>query len=668
MRFITIVLLLVFGITAGAAAEKQGKAKIDSLQQLVLKSPDDTNKVILLNSISYQSSTIDPDGGLQFAFKALTLAKQLNYRKGEAEAYSNQALNLTSKADYSGALENHFKALAIHESMNAKQNIAVCYSNIGVVYNNQMNLEKAREYYEKALEQFRELKFEQGVATTLGNLGLVYHATGEHEKALNSFSESLHYSESKNDTTSMAICIGNMGNSYLAQNRLDKALEYDLRALALNEQIGDIVGSGIGMGNVGEVYFKIATDTNTFLLDSLFKGNKQKAIDLSISYLKRSLEIFKTIGFLNGIQEVHKYLASIYESVGDYKNALAEAREHMQMKDSVFNVDNNNRIAAIETKRLNDLNQKELEIKNLRIQKAEKEQWLLIGAIFFLLIISIISYNRFRIKQQSNKQLEKTLNHLKSTQAQLVEQEKLASLGALAAGVAHEIQNPLNFVNNFSELGTELIDELATEKDEEARLQLLTDLKENLGKINQHGKRADAIVKNMLMHSRTESGTRQLTDINKLCEEALGFSFHATQAKYKGFSCDIEKHFSTNLEELSVVPGDISRVVLNMLNNAFYSMYQKKLNSTDSNYKPKLSISTFRGPDRTLITITDNGLGIPADVQQKLFEPFFTTKPANEGTGLGLSISYDIIKAHGGKITVKSDGNETAFVIELRIS
>ncbi len=149
MRFIIITLIFCLGIFSIVNAQMHGKAKIDSLQQLVQKSADDTNKVILLNSISYQSSTIDPDGGLQYALKANALAKQLNYRKGEAESYSNQALNLTSKADYSGALENHFKALAIHESMNSQQNIAVCYSNIGVVYNNQMNLEKAREYYEK---------------------------------------------------------------------------------------------------------------------------------------------------------------------------------------------------------------------------------------------------------------------------------------------------------------------------------------------------------------------------------------------------------------------------------------------------------------------------------------------------------------------------------------
>lgn len=658
---ITAVLLLA-NIYAGYG--QRSREIIDSLARKLATMPDDTNRVVLLNTLAYNCSTVDPEGGILYAKEARFLAEKLRYDKGRAEAHSNLALNLTSKSDYSGALENHFKALSIHEKTGDKKLVAVCFSNIGVVYNNQNNLEKALEYYEKALKTFRELKFEQGISTTLGNLGLLHMARNENDKAIECFQESYTYAESKGDTMAMAVCIGNMGNVYLAQNNLAKALEYDLRALQYNKQIGDIVGTGIGMGNVGEVYFRIAKDTDSGLLDSLFGGNKKAALDSSADNLRNSLTIFKKIGFLNGLQEVHKYLINVYEEQGDYKRALEEARAHLVIKDSIFNEENNNRVAEIEARRMKELNQKELEIQNLRIQKAEKDKYLLLAAVIFLIILSLVMYNRFRTKQKSNKKLEETLIHLKSTQQQLVEQEKLASLGALAAGVAHEIQNPLNFVNNFSELSNELIDDFMSSDNENEKAQIAGDLKENLQKIHQHGKRADAIVKNMLMHSRTESGTRQLTDLNKLCEESLSFSFHAIQAKYKGFSCDIEKKFSPNMEEVAVVPGDISRVILNMLNNAFYSMYEKKLNDASGTYRPRLLLSTFRGPDRIVITITDNGMGIPAAIVQKLFEPFFTTKPANEGTGLGLSISYDIIKAHGGKIRVKSD-EETSFIIEL---
>lgn len=661
-----ILIALTSLISKTSSFGQQGRERIDSLVRILKTLPEDTHRVTILNTLSFNSSTIDPDGGILYAKEARFLAEKFGIEKARAEAYSNLGLNLTSKADYSGALENHFKALSIHERMGNKLNAAVCCSNIGVVYNNQNNLEKALEYYEKALKVFRELKYEQGISTTLGNLGLLHMARKENEKALECFLESYTFAESKRDTGSMAVCIGNMGNVYLAQNNLLKALEFDLRALQYNKQIGDLVGTGIGLGNVGEVYFRIATDTVSGLLDSVFGGNKKAALDSSAENLRNSLAVFKKIGFLNGIQEVHKYLINVYEEQGDYKSALEEARAHLVIKDSIFNEENNNRIAEIEARRMKELNQKELEIQNLRIQKAEKDKYLLLAAVIFLIILSLVMYNRFRIKKKSNQQLEETLVHLKATQQQLVEQEKLASLGALAAGVAHEIQNPLNFVNNFSELSNELIDDFIASDNEKEKTQIAGDLKENLQKIHQHGKRADAIVKNMLMHSRTESGTRQLTDLNKLCEESLGFSFHAIQAKYKGFSCDIEKKFSPNLEQIAVVPGDISRVILNMLNNAFYSMYQKKLNDTSGDYRPRLVLSTFRGPDRIVITITDNGLGIPAPIVQKLFEPFFTTKPANEGTGLGLSISYDIIKAHGGKIRVKSD-EETSFVIELYV-
>ncbi len=660
MIYVLVLPAMVFG-------QKQGKARIDSLKMVLEQTAEDTNRVKILNSIAYSASTINPNEGIEYAKKALQLSEKLNFLSGRAESYSNTALNLTSKADYSGALENHFKALAIQEARGSKKDIGVCCSNIGVVYNNQNNIEKTLEYYQKALQTFREVNFEEGMATTLGNLGLLYSTTGQSKKALSCFTEAYTFAENKNDTTSMAICIGNIGNVYLFEKNYAKALEYDLRALSLNEKIGDIVGSGIGMGNVGEVYYKIAIDTNRVLLDSLFGGNQTKALALSASYLNRSLDTFEKIGFMNGIQEVNKYLVNVYEKQGDYKNALAAARKHMVVRDSIFSEENNSRIADLESRRIKDLKQKEIEIQKLRIQKAEKEQWLLIAAVISLIIIVAILYNRFRIKKNSNEKLEKTLKDLKSTQLQLIEQEKLASLGALAAGVAHEIQNPLNFVNNFSELSSELIDDYETSTDESEKKEVLTDLKSNLIKINQHGKRADAIVKNMLLHARTENSSRQITDLNELCEEAVGFSFHATQAKYKGFSCNVVKNYSADLEPLLVVSSDISRVILNLLTNAFYSMYIKKSTSDDPEYRPELTISTFRAPDKILISVSDNGTGVPDEIKKKLFEPFFTTKPANEGTGLGLSISYDIIKAHGGEIKLDSKKGITTFSIQLPV-
>ncbi len=278
------------------------------------------------------------------------------------------------------------------------------------------------------------------------------------------------------------------------------------------------------------------------------------------------------------------------------------------------------------------------------------------------------------------KEIEKAYTELKATQSQLIQSEKMASLGELTAGIAHEIQNPLNFVNNFSEINTELIDEL---KKELARLsdgqavgskqsaeEIANDIKSNSEKINHHGKRADAIVKGMLQHSRTSSGQKELTDINALCEEYLRLSYHGLRAKDKSFNAKFETDFDESLPKLNVVPQDIGRVVLNLINNAFYAVNAKSkdasTNSAGQGFESTVSISTKNLGDKILISVKDNGNGIPESIKEKIFQPFFTTKPTGQGTGLGLSLSYDIVKAHGGELKVETkEGEGSEFLIQL---
>lgn len=255
-------------------------------------------------------------------------------------------------------------------------------------------------------------------------------------------------------------------------------------------------------------------------------------------------------------------------------------------------------------------------------------------------------------------ELEKTLNHLKDTQEQLVQSEKMASLGQLTAGIAHEIKNPLNFVNNFAQLSAELIDEIATEKDEEEKTAMMQDLKKNLEKINHHGKRADSIVQSMLQHSRGSTGEKQPLDVNKLCDEYMDLAFHGMRAVKQTFNCAVVKNFDPSVPRANAVPQDISRVVLNLLNNAFYAVKDKK--------DAKVEVSTSHNHDFVIIKVRDNGSGMPDDVKHKIFEPFFTTKPTGEGTGLGLSLSFDIVRAHGGEIKVESEaGKGTEFTVSL---
>jgi signal transduction histidine kinase len=269
---------------------------------------------------------------------------------------------------------------------------------------------------------------------------------------------------------------------------------------------------------------------------------------------------------------------------------------------------------------------------------------------------------------RSYETLQNTLNELKLTQEQLVQSEKMASLGELTAGIAHEIQNPLNFVNNFSEVNLELIDEMKQEfqsGNSKEAFSVADDIKENNAKIIHHGKRADTIVKGMLQHSRISTGQKEPTNINTLADEYLRLSYHGLRAKDKSFNATLKTDFDPGLEKINVIPQDIGRVVLNLINNAFYTVTEKK-KQNGPGYEPTVSVSTKKMNGRVEIKVKDNGKGIPQKVLDKIFQPFFTTKPTGQGTGLGLSLSYDIIKAHGGELKVETKENEYAeFMISL---
>ena len=284
------------------------------------------------------------------------------------------------------------------------------------------------------------------------------------------------------------------------------------------------------------------------------------------------------------------------------------------------------------------------------------------------LIIAFILYRNNRQKQKTNKVLENTLSNLRSTQAQLIQSEKMASLGELTAGIAHEIQNPLNFVNNFSEVNEELIKELNTEAEkgnlEEVKA-IAKDIEFNSEKINHHGKRADAIVKGMLQHSRTSSGQKEPTDINVLADEYLRLAYHGLRAKEKSFNATMKTDLDETIGKLNVVPQEIGRVILNLITNAFYAVSEKKKHAGDD-YEPTVTVSTKKINGNVEVIVKDNGNGIPSKILDKIFQQFFTTKPTGQGTGLGLSLSYDIVKAHGGELNVKTkEGEGTVFVIHL---
>jgi two-component system NtrC family sensor kinase len=285
-----------------------------------------------------------------------------------------------------------------------------------------------------------------------------------------------------------------------------------------------------------------------------------------------------------------------------------------------------------------------------------------------IILDKMVAERTAELTKQKNE-LQQTLDLLQTTQQQLIQSEKLASLGELTAGIAHEIQNPLNFVNNFSEVSMELIDEMEEELakgDTEEATAIANDIKTNLEKIIHHGRRADSIVKGMLQHSRASSNTKEATDINKLADEYLRLAYHGLRAKDKPFNAALVTHFAEDLPLVTIVPQDIGRVLLNLFNNAFYAV-QKRQAVAGEDFKPSVELTTSKEAGSVVIVVKDNGTGIPDDVKDKIMQPFFTTKPTGEGTGLGLSLSYDIVvKAHGGTISVESkEGDHTIFTIKI---
>jgi two-component system, NtrC family, sensor kinase len=380
-------------------------------------------------------------------------------------------------------------------------------------------------------------------------------------------------------------------------------------------------------------------------------------------------DIVRVRNLRNELLRDYKLLAEVYEELGDIGKSKEYYKAFISLQDSLLN--DQNKYSAISFEVEQQMNEKELSISQLKNKNkiSSLTRNFSLGIIALVLLLAGVVYYRYKVKQKANAVLEKALTDLRSTQSQLIQSEKMASLGELTAGIAHEIQNPLNFVNNFSEVSNELMDEMKDEikkgNYEEVNM-IADDVKQNLGKINHHGKRADAIVKGMLQHSRSSSGVKEPTDINALCDEYLRLSYHGLRAKDKSFNATMKTDFDESVGNINIIPQDIGRVVFNLINNAFYVVDEKKKQKSNG-YEPAVSVSTKKSGDKVFISVKDNGNGIPQKVLDKVFQPFFTTKPTGQGTGLGLSLSYDIVtKGHDGEIKVETkEGEGSAFTISL---
>ena len=417
-------------------------------------------------------------------------------------------------------------------------------------------------------------------------------------------------------------------------------------------------------------------------LDSNFLSDQLKTTFESIN---KGLQMAKKMGNIKELQGGYLDLTKLDSAEGNYKNAYEHYKLYTIYRDSLakeeaekktlqakmqFEFDKKQAIAKAEQDK-KDAEQKR--IKNI-------QYFTIAGLVVLVLVILLIVFIQWRnnnekkkanvLLQQQKEKAEETLVELKSTQSQLIYSEKMASLGELTAGIAHEIQNPLNFVNNFSEVNKELIAEMKEEiaKGNYNSVTILAkDVEENEEKIIHHGKRADSIVKGMLQHSRAGTGQKEPTDFNALADEYLRLSYHGLRAKDKSFNADIKTEFDERIGKINIVPQDIGRVLLNLYNNAFYAV-NDALQKKAAGYKPTVTIRTKKLASGVELSVTDNGSGIPKKAVDKIFQPFFTTKPTGQGTGLGLSLSYDIVKAHVGEIKVDTrEGEGSEFIVTLPV-
>ena len=618
------------------------------------------------------------DKALDFYNKAYTLAQKIKYVKALPGLLGNIALVYLNQGNYAVALQKFYASLKAAEAVNDKLVIRSSFNNIGTIHFYQGKMEEAEIAYQKTLVISRNLADTTGMITAYNNMGEVNLEQNDPSKALVNLTVAYELASKKN-LPDMLVAVNNtLGDSYYRLDSLQKAVGFFESALTLSRQLGNARATCKALIGLAKVLTK-----QGLLKDALAIG-------------REGLAKAQEMGQVQLLRDANKVVADIYEKMSQGGAALLYYKQSVLYADSLVSIESDR--AATNYKAEYEFSKKELEFQRKELQ----QRWLIFSALAALLtlliILWIISRSRKRLSitykdlQQKNviiegqkKRAEETLSQLKATQVQLIQAEKMASLGELTAGIAHEIQNPLNFVNNFSEVSNELIDELkderqkaAGERDQQLEDEILNDIAQNLEKINHHGKRADAIVKGMLQHSRSSgSTTKEPTDINKLADEYLRLAYHGFRAKDKSFNATLKTDFDESIGKINIIPQDIGRVLLNLLNNAFYAaslpspdkigINEGGFSDSDNNKTPTVWVSSKKNGNKVLISVIDNGHGIPQNILDKIFQPFFTTKPSGQGTGLGLSLSYDIIKAHGGNITVDTSDNGTVFLIELPI-
>ena len=644
---------IIFFIAVLSTAHSQNTI-LDSLNNVLSTATNDTSRVFTLLRISLTYYYSKPDSAMYFAQQAHTIAKDAGFSLGQSQSLAIVGNLFSSTGNYIKALEAQFQVLELQEKEKDTFGIAATYNNMALVYEEQEDYNNAIAYYRKAKEYFNAKNSKSNLLIILLNMGNGYEKLNRLDSALFYQNQAHELALAIKDTDNMGLILSNMGNIHLKLNKHDTALSYYRSSIPYALNIND-------KPTLSEAKFGIA---------KIFK--ERDKIDSSIFYAKEALTYSTESSNPRGVANASVLLSDLYETKKKFDSAYWYQKKATNTKDTIFNAEIVRNVQIMSTNE--QLRKKE--VIDARARYLNKIRWIIsLSALIIAILLAIVFYRSNKHKktanamlQLKNNQIERALIELKQTQAQLIQSAKMASLGELTAGIAHEIQNPLNFVNNFSETNVELLEELVQNAQSwnlKEVLEVANNIKENEKKVNQHGQRADAIVKSMLEHSRSSKGERQLTDLNVLIDEYLRLAYHGFRAKDKSFNANIETRFDSSIGKISIVPQDIGRVMLNMFNNAFYAVNDKRKQANGS-YEPLVSVSSKMLSDSVNIIVKDNGTGIPQGITDKIFQPFFTTKPTGQGTGLGLSLSYDIVRTYNGDLKVEStEGEGTTFIISL---
>ncbi|RSK48765.1 tetratricopeptide repeat-containing sensor histidine kinase [Hymenobacter rigui] len=647
-RLRLLLVLLVLPMLSVAQTRKPlWHSTLDSLQALERLPQSDSSRVQLLCRISDQLWASDTEAAAAYSRKALALARRTHNHRGEGAALNRLGAALR-ESNLARALELFQTSLRLAEQVGDTALQSQNMRSIGIIYVYLRDRQLGLSYYFQGLRLDSLLHDERRIVVDLSNIGLAYDLYNQVDSA--AYYQDRAYALAQRLHSSTNYILYGLGNVARKQARFPEALSYYRRSVAESKRrrhLRSLNFSYLGMA-------------------ALYQQLQQP--DSSIYYARLGVQAARANGFLRGVLNASVILTQEFEQRRQLDSAFRYQKELVAMKDTLFGQE---KVMRLQNVNYLDRQQQQQAAADQQALRNRYQTYGLLAGVAGLLLLLALLVRHDRQQQRTNTALQTSLAELKEAQLMLVQREKMAFLGELTAGVAHELQNPLSFVKRFAEVSTTLVDEIngAQQLARDGRLEreILDGLKQNLQNISQHGQRATAIIKGMLEHARTGQQPRQLTNLNQLAQENLRLAYEAVQQQFPGFEAELQTKFAPALPEVAVVAQDLGRVLLNLCTNALYAVRQRQLSAGPA-YVPTVEIGSRRLPDGPLqLWVRDNGAGMSAEVQQRIFEPFFTTKPVGEGTGLGLSLAHDIVvNGHQGTLQVESGPEEgTEFRLTL---